>query len=402
MRRTQTDDIFLEAYDCRAKILDLLNADTKSDLALILESVQKNVKQIQECIGDNRIRVHYQFLGSLVEACQNYMSWGRAIRNAEQESSRYQKAFKIHVKDAGKTIKDFDSDGYFQGIVDKFLKIDSPDEIQTAFDLLKNISLPLPVYLEGDRTMRIPSRRDANEKSKENKSSTVYMSFKIDNAALNNPHVVEPNQMMDLSIEVRVSNIPENAKELVVSPLADIAPDNFEMPEFRFKLTRGKMKYTHKHKMKINFQQSYDSVPIEFTYQAYFLPGDTNVNSIVNNVIRIRSDSFDPSMFCGYEQAQDALNKIRRQLDNEKGLTIDQKKNFLLLMNSLANIAGQALQNNDFPDKPLEEEFKKSLRQKLSSFPHIGSDVSRILGAIYNLIHTRLVVKRILFLEKRF
>ncbi len=388
-RRIRIDDVFLEAYDYRVKILDLLSADACKDPVPVFEAILDYAGKVQECIGYSNISVHYQYFQSLVIACKNLAAWGQAIRSAEPESSRYQKAFEIHAKDAGKLIKEHDPSGYFSEIVNEFLAIDSSDRLEEALNLLRSISLPLPVYWKEDRSMRISRPRDLEEKEKKRKSSTVYMSFKIDGQPVNNPQIVEPNQFVDLEIEVRVNEFPDDAEQLVIRPVADIAPANHEMPDFSFQLTKGKSKYSDKRRMKINFAQSYESMPIEFTYQAYFLPEEKNVNSIVNNVIKIRSDAVDSSVFCGYEEAKNALKAVRLEIQVEKGLTVDQKKNFLLIMRCLANIAGQALQNNEFPENISEEEFKKSLRQRLSSFPEIGSDLqthSQVAAGITDLV----------------
>lgn len=397
MRRTQIDEIFLEAFDCRVNIInDIAAIKSGANQSSTLGNILANIDKIIKLLGGNQIRRFYLIFKSLFSAYQYLVQWENAVKNAVEDSNRFHEAYKYHVKEALKQAKELEDTKEIISIINSMEKIETTDDIGKALEYLSVLPLPLPIHWEEDPKLKehYPSGRDMF-KEKEPKV-VAFIEFKIDNSNLQEPHFMDANKLYDLNLEVRLNRWPNSSNKLVIQPLSDIAQENYQMPIFEFGRDDKNKAYQDTKKMIIKIEQTFESQPLEFVYQAYVLPEQKVIAVTGNNRIKIRSGSEGKLVISGYNEADKVLCEIRASISNEAGITSEQRINFLLIMKSLANIAGQTLASNDFSGVWSEENFQKEIRRRLRIVPEIGShliDHPHVAGGITDLFFKKLQIE---------
>ena len=397
MKRTRVDEIFLEAYDCRVSIIrDIAAIKNGADQGAAIDDILANMDKIIELLGENQTKKYFLIFKSLATAYKHLVQWENAVKNAEENASRFHDAYKYHVKEGLKQVKELGEAKEVSTIIHSMDKIELTDDIGKALDGLFSLPLPLPIHWKEDPKLKkhYPSER---EMFKEKEPEVVaFLEFKIDNNNLQEPHSIDPNKLYDLNLEIRLNRWPENSNKLVIQPLSDIPQENYQMPTFEFVRDNKNKTYQDTKKMIIKLEQTFESQPLEFIYQAYVLPEQTVIAVTGNNRIKIRSGSEGKLVISGYNEADKILCKIRASISSETGITSEQRINFLLIMKTLANIAGQALASNDFSGVWSEEDFQKEIRRRLRLVPEIGSDLiehPHVAGGITDLFFKKLQIE---------
>lgn len=397
MRRTPIDEIFLKAYDCRVNIInDIAVIRNGVDRHSVLDDIQANIDKIIELLGGNRVKEFYLIFKSLFTAYQYLVQWEEAIKNATENANRFHEAYKYHIKEALKQTKELEDDKEIIGIAISMENITTTDDVSKALEYLSALPLPLPIHWEEDPKLEkhYPSRE---EMFKEKEPEVVaFLIFKINNGNLQEPHFIDQNTLYDLNLEVRLNRWPENSTKLVIQPLSDIPGENYQMPTFEISRDGENRTYQAVGRMVVKLQQTFESQPLEFVYQAYLLPEQKVIAVTGNNRIKIRSASEGKLIISGYGEADKALMTIRATISKETGITYEQRINFLLIMKNLANIAGQALASNDFPKIWTEKEFQQEIRKRLRLVPDIGSHLiehPNVAGGITDLFFKKLQIE---------
>ncbi len=396
--RIQSDDIFLEAYNSRVNIVrSLSKIKDESDSESLVNSILNDIDRIIELLGKNPISRVYLAYKDLVVAYQCLAQWKKAIRNATVDADRFHRAYMENVKDARKKIKELRYAKELFNILSLMETINTTDDINMALESLSSLSLPLPIYRELKPELKNNHHSGLN--GSEEKEIVAFLEFKVNNENLQFPHIIEPNKLYDLNIKIRINKWANNAEKIIIQPLSSISPENYEMPTFEFPKDESINTYQQTKKMCLKVEQSLESQPLEFVYQAYLLPMNLTVSITGMNRINIRSESDGKLLISGYEIADRSLSSIRRTLYKEPSLSQKQKRNFLLIMKHLANIAGQALASNDFPNDWEEKNFQHEIRKRLRQIPEIGSDLLEhphaaggITDLFFNKLHLELKV----------
>lgn len=397
MRRTQVNEIFLEAYDCRVNIInDIAAIKSGADQGSTLSNIHANIDKIIELLGGNQIKKFYLIFKTLFTAYQFLVQWEDDVKNAAENANRFHEAYKYRIKEALKQVQGLENAKEVSDIISPMGNIEVTDNISKALECLSVLSLPIPVYWEEDpkESKSYPSMK---EMYKEKEPEVVaFLEFKIDNNNLQEPHLIGPNKQYDLNLEVRLNRWPNGSNKLVIQPLSDIPQENYQMPIFEFIRNDENKTYNSTKKMIIKFEQTFESQPLEFIYQSYLLPGQKVIAVTGNNRIKIRSSLESNLVISGYSEADRALCEIRTSILNEAGITSEQRINFLLIMKNLANIAGQALASNDFSGSWSEEDFQKEIRRRLRLVSEIGCQLSEhphVAGGITDLFFKKLQIE---------
>ena len=392
MRRTPRDEIFLEAFDCRREILEkITQLKEDEDAAQTLVQVVDLIEKIIDELGENQTAVFYKGLKSLAVSVKHLCDWKEALRNAGQDAGRFLVAYKLHVKEALSVAKNFPDGGQTATVINEISAIDTPESIDKAFECLAKISLPLPIH-RIDLEQWPSSRREKTLEEKE-EDVVAFLEYKIDNQPLKNPHPISPNTLHDLHVELRINSWPKDSTGIIIQPVSELYADSYQMPTFQFQSNDKKRILEDTKKLNLKVEQSFESEPIEFVYQAYLLPTMKNVSVVGNNRIIVRSDAERGLVISGFKEADAILLDVRSKLSSEIGITAAKRGDFLTLIKSLANIGGQALQSHEFPGVWSEKQFQGEIRKRLRQIPDIGSDLvdhPEFAGGISDLLFRKI------------
>jgi hypothetical protein len=390
--RTRKEEIFLEAYSIRVNIIQKLASLKRGDnVEPVLGEVVNGIDKIIELLGDNPINTSYQIFRHLVIASQNLAKWENGVKNAEIDADRFHRAYEYYIGEAKMMGANYPISG-LNNIIGQISGVNELDKIEAAMKCLGNLSLPLPIH-------KVKNERDSHfsrtsVKSKKETEVIAFAEFQIDKQELQDPHIVQPAKLYDLSIKLRLGSWPLEADKLTLEPISVESPDLYSMPTFEFVKDESVAINESTKKMRISAEQTFESEPMEFVYQAYFSPKQDSV-FLTGNRLKIRSVSENP-VISGYAQGDVKLKQVQALLSSEKEISGEDKRNFLAIMKNLVNIAGQSLAHNDFGGEWDEKRFQNELGRRLRSVPEIGSNLqehSHIAGGITDLIFKKIQIE---------
>jgi hypothetical protein len=190
-------------------------------------------------------------------------------------------------------------------------------------------------------------------------------------------HQVTPSEVHDLEIEIRVSRWAEDKHELRLTPVSVEPRSTYDFPTFSFQRPAGDAPFTmcQKGRAALLLPQGMHARPFEFKYTAEFLPerGDQPVAIVGHRTLIV--DGSDPAKFhvCGYPSLDRCLLSLRDTLRRRGGVPQEETADALLVLASLCNLAGRAVQDAEFRGHWTEAEFQKHVRAELRRNPLIGT-----------------------------
>lgn len=156
MKRTRVDEIFLEAYDCRVSIIrDIVAIKSGADQGAAIDDILANMDKIIELLGENQTKKYFLIFKSLATAYKHLVQWENAVKNAEENASRFHDAYKYHVKEGLKQVKELGEAKEVSTIIHSMDKIELTDDIGKALDGLFSLPLPLPIHWKEDPMMDV-------------------------------------------------------------------------------------------------------------------------------------------------------------------------------------------------------------------------------------------------------
>ncbi|MFT3728628.1 MAG: hypothetical protein QM759_12460 [Terricaulis sp.] len=244
---------------------------------------------------------------------------------------------------------------------------------------LAAVPLPLGVFVHQDA--RPPSSwTNAQSGAAHEKLVVAFLKFSIDGAPASEVHFVQPHEVHDLDIEVRVSFWPEGAEALEIRPVSAEPSSIYELPVFMIAApSNGTPPFVFRERGRavIKAPQSLRANPFEFRYAAEFLPRNAtpSVWAEGHRTLRLEAVDWRKNPLTGYPNVDQRIVSIRDQLRSAPGLPDDDIANAVRLLMSLGNLAGQAAQDALFSARVQEEEFHREVRRWLRAQPDIGSEL---------------------------
>ena len=100
----------------------------------------------------------------------------------------------------------------------------------------------------------------------------AFVEFIIDGEPTETVHSLQPNQLHDLDIKIRVSRWPEECTSLRIKPISIEPRSTWELPSFEFPVPEGEPPYILKQqgRMIVHAPQGLNARPLEFIYAAEF------------------------------------------------------------------------------------------------------------------------------------
>jgi hypothetical protein len=148
--------------------------------------------------------------------------------------------------------------------------------------------------------------------------------------------------------------------------------------EFRF----GAVRLTQQGRAMLNVPQHFGARPYEFKYVAHFLP--TNSEQPVDTVGQrtLLLEGVNPALhpLTGYANLDRKLMAIRNHLRAASGMDQQELADALTLTAPLANLAGQARQDNCFKTAISELDFQREVTQFLRARPTYSTDSAGVHG----------------------
>jgi hypothetical protein len=375
--------ILSEVYPVRIRAVKALLAaeDRRVANAAELRQGAVELEKLTSGYADPKIAMVYAAFADLLRVAAMLIDWRAAVLNAAPESARFLASAReryLQWRD-----KFAEREG-IATLAQAASRIETIDQIQDVSGLSKLIgSIPLPVGVFADdpyRRRRIPpvaGTEDKEEEALPAELAVAFIRFTIDTTPAGQTEFMTPREAHDLEIEVRVSRWPDRAEALRLSPVTIEAPDTYSFPEFSFTRPSGDPPYllSRRGRATLHVSQALRAQPFEFRYAATFDPYGVEqpIAVVGQRTLLIESVDVRRSPITGYEGIDRRIIALRKELWAHPHVAGEDLENALVVLSALANLAGQAVQDNCFSEPIDEAAFQKFVRADLRRRPEIGS-----------------------------
>ena len=158
-------------------------------------------------LADDEIRQEYLNFARVLDALAFLCNWRKATRSAERDADRFRVAAGEAAKDVAKTPSRFNA----SGLTDRIRDVREIDEVAARFAETLTISLPVPFSKQERYPLTPPGPWRGERRSDTPEITIAFVRFEFEGKLLSESQVVAPNRVHDLSVEVTVSDWPENA-----------------------------------------------------------------------------------------------------------------------------------------------------------------------------------------------
>jgi len=378
MRRTRHDEILSTAYTARIEAVEALQAAGLGslDAAARLKSSAIALRVSVAEYGEALSATTYEALADLVEMVGLLLDWRTAVLNAGTDARRFVTAAKER---ASIWVEKYASEAPLVGlrtIADEIAKVRAVSEVGSIAAHLA--AVPLPVGLFSVQKREFASEADTDEaETKSAALQVAFLKFTIDGKPVGETHYLSPGELHDLDVEVRVSRWPADASALVLEPVTIEPPGTYQLATFSIDapLGDGPFRLTKRGRAMLSVPQHFGARPYEFKYVARFLPSGAEqpVDTVGQRTLLLEGVNPTLHPLTGYANLDRKLLAIRDHLRGASGINQEELADVLALAAPLANLAGQARQDNYFKTVISESKFQKEITRILRANANVGA-----------------------------
>ena len=378
-RRTGQDEILSTVYAARIDAVESLQAAAlgSANDAVRLNAAATELRLSAAEYGDAPSATAYRALAELVELVGLLLDWRAAVLGAGAEAQRFATAAKERVPLWIEKYQSEDVDSGLRAVADEIERIQTISEVAAVAAHLAAVPLPVGLF-------SIPRPNYGEDRSSSdvditaNALQVAFLKFTIDGRPVAETHYLSPGETHDLDVEVRVSRWPKNATALVLRPVTIEPSGTYQLPTFSIgaPMGDGPFRLPKQGRAMLSVPQHFGARPYEFKYVAQFLPAESEqpIETVGQRTLLL--EGFDPGLhpITGYGNLDRKVMAVRNHLRAVSGVNQQELADVLTLVAPLANLAGQARQDNYFKSTISEFEFQREATHFLRCWPSIGAE----------------------------
>ncbi|HCA5261543.1 TPA: hypothetical protein MW256_003754 [Acinetobacter baumannii] len=391
-------ETFYRAFSSRAEIatalLDILSP-TPNSLVRLKNAIAELGDIISE-IGKGDTEDQYLAYHTAASIFLILAQWKQAIRNAEPDSQRFLSSAKLKASEIDKTLS-YVINTPLEQFLNHIELIQELGQLSALHGYLNEWDLPLLLFSKVRNNSLENSYFSSSENDlatyDEQKSTIAFLRFEIDGSPAESYNYLKPGVSYDLTIEVRVSNWPQEASALTLTPITIDMRERDWLPSFRFVKPDGDgpFSFTGTGRAILQVAHSFGSRPYEFLYAAEFdnTKSCKNVEIVGHRRLLLEGTDVVSNPRTGFSHVDRHLLKIRNKMRSFPGLHSDDIANTMLILEGLGNVAAQALKASLFEANTSEKLFQSKLAEMLRSRAEIGESLEghpEAAGGITDLI----------------
>jgi hypothetical protein len=365
----------LEAvFPSRINAVKALLAPPGPTAAAALEDAANEVRAAIMRIHDEECQADWQALCEALSVSAKLRAWHEATLAGEVDSDRFLRAAQLQLSEWQTADM-----GYGYELRSRLVEIEAGFGAHGVAALLSSIAhVPFPVSIFTSEAAVIPQWPRAVEETK-SELAIAFLEFRIDGRNAAAVHRLPANQLHDLELKLRISRWPEEANRLVLKPVS-VEPENvWALPEFEFERPNGEAPFIlEAHgRLSIRIPMSLGARPLEFLYSAEFQPATAEQPVAVagQRSLRLDSSAVQGHVETGYPSLDARLVELRNRLRDEPRVSESEIATAIQLFKPLANLVGQAVQDNLFP-RPIDEAtLEQHVTRHLRSHAEIGVEL---------------------------
>lgn len=371
--------ILERVYPSRIEAIEILRqANGERDIEALKASAQR-LRDATELFGRAPAGKLWRIFAESIECIRLIEDWRRAVLIAETDADRFLRAARARLKQirsmAGKTV-------FEEAVLSGLQPIEAEFEIDQVTNVrrqLASISMPVAIYAESDPSIPTWARERDNNKEETEDIAVAFLEFSINGRAAERIQQLQPHMTNDLEIAIRVSRWPKGAKTIKLSPISIEPASTFDLPVFEFERPLGAPPFLFRQRgrMVLHAPQSFHARPYEFIYAAEFSPIESEQPVIVAGQRTLRLDGVDVSRtpITGYPRIDSKIIELRERMRLEPRISETEISDALILLASLGNLMGQAVQDSRYPKPIQESDFQADVQEFLRRYPQIGVEL---------------------------
>jgi hypothetical protein len=374
------DAILDQVFPVRSKAVLALRASVSTNDTATFEALAAEANEVARTFGRAPAAKRWEAFGCGLEIVRRLAEWEHASLAAAIDADRFLRAARLRLKQLREQPE---REGFSDQMIQALSVIDGEIGFSSIPALRHAIAaIPMPVAVYADPIPQRPDWAMEREQAPTEKApdlTVAFVEFKINGVTAERIQSLRPRENHDLDITVRVSRWPDAASTLVLSPLSLDPSSTFDLPTFRFHRPSGDPPhfFQQRGRMILHAAQSLKARPSEFHYAAEFEP--TSIEKPVSiagqRTLRLDGSGADHPPITGYPGIDTKLISLRDKLRIEPLVPERDLDDLLTVLVPLANLMGQAVQDNKFPDAISEAEFQREIRAWLRQQPAIGSQL---------------------------
>ncbi len=379
------DAILSEVFFVRIKTVEALlrNSSPNSSNAAELKELGSELDGLSLRYGRASITTAYAAFAGVVRIVSTLVEWRAAVLEALPDADRFLRS----VKERYRLWKqEYGTNEPAKGLLEASRNIEqltSIGEVEALCNLIAATPLPIGVFAE-DRLHFPQAHIDSQQRPEPIELSVAFLKFQIDSKPASELHHLNPGEVHDLEIEVRVSRWPEIGRQLQLIPVTIEPNSTYDFPTFTFERPPGEPPFTvsQRGRALLKVSQGLQARPFEFKYAAGFLPFNVEqpVAVVGHRTLLIESVNFQANPISGYPAIDRRIIEIRNAL-RHSSVTDSEVKDALTVLIPLCNLAGRTVQDAEFDRRFTEAEFQSEVRAELRRKPEIGVELDEHASA---------------------
>lgn len=362
------------AFPSRINAVKALFAPAGPNTATALEDAANDVRAAIMCIHDEESLADWQALAEALSISAKLRAWHKATLVGETDADRFLRAAQLQLSEWQTA-----DVGYGHELRSRLTVIETGFQATGVATLLGSIArVPFPVSIFTSEAPFTPYSRQAVKNTK-SELAIAFLEFRIDGRDAAAVHRLPAEQLHDLEVKLRISRWPEEANRLVLRPVSVEPEDVWKLPEFEFERPKGTAPFIlEAHgRLSIKIHMSLGARPLEFLYSAEFQPATAEQPVAVagQRSLRLNSSAVQTHVETGYPSLDARLLELRNRLRDEPRVPESEIATAIQLFKPLANLVGQAVQDNLFPHPIDESTLEKEVTRHLRSCPEIGVEL---------------------------
>lgn len=367
-----------QAYPSRIAAIEAIASYQDAAGGEELRARAADVLSAAELYGSAAAARDWQAFGIALEILGLLADWSNAVHSAAVDADRFLRACRLRYRSFA---ADARHSPYGLALVAVLAPVDDDLDVLAVPALSGAVAqVEMPVAIFGIEKRKSFEFMATEVPAEPGEIAVAFLEFIIDGKPAETIHSLRTGEVHDLDLTIRVSRWPEDAERLIVEPVSIEPPSTWDFQLFEFLKPEGPPPYVFQRhgRMALHTSQGFNARPLEFRYAAEFRPQPRRDESIVLAGQRtLRLDGTDTSRhpLTGYSELDAKIVYLREKLRLEPLISETDVRDFLTLITPVANLMGQAVQDNRYP-KPIDEAmFQSDFQAFLRSNAAIGSEL---------------------------
>lgn len=345
-----------------------------------LKALAVALDSVSVALSSTAAATAYNAFGGIVRIVDMLAHWRRAVLDAEPDADRYLRSaherHRLWLDDYGHSDAAADLCAAAEGLA----SLESINQVADIARALTAVPLPIGIFAQPVRPdWAIKADLAAPKEEPQVDLTVAFLKFQFDGQPAAEVHQLAAREVHDLEIEVRVSRWPQDKRELRLTPISVEPKSTYDFPSFQFEKPDGEAPYTMRQsgRAALLLPQGMQARPFEFKYTAEFIPerGDQPVAVVGHRTLIVDGADVTKLQICGYPGLDQTLFALREALRRRPGVPQAETTDALLVLTTLCNLAGRAVQDAEFSGRWDEAMFQRHVRAELRRHPPTGADL---------------------------